>query len=194
MPDPTGTAPTNDAVTNNAATSNAVDVLLAKQAIRELVYQIARGVDRADPAQIVAAFHEDGTDDHGSYQGPAAGFAEWATSFPMVRSQHAIANVLSEVDGDVARAESYFTAQHNWVIDGEMTQVMAGGRYLDSFERRAGVWKLTHRHAIYDWEHLAPLREGVGNRTDGTRDWGERGTTDVSYDFFAGGPSSASGS
>lgn len=58
-----------------------IDVLLAKQAIAELVCRIARGVDRRDPELIRSAFHEDGTDDHGAYRGPAAGFAEWATSF-----------------------------------------------------------------------------------------------------------------
>lgn len=165
-----------------------VDVLLAKQAIRELVYQIARGVDRADAALITAAFHDDGTDDHGAYQGSAAGFAEWATSFPMARSQHHIGNVIAEVDGDSARAESYFSAQHNWPVDGVMMQVMAGGRYLDTFERRQSVWKLTHRHAIYDWEQLVPQQEQEGSRTDGTRAWGERGTGDPSYAFFADGP------
>ncbi|MBI1252247.1 MAG: DUF4440 domain-containing protein [Alphaproteobacteria bacterium] len=164
--------------------------LLAKQACIELVYRVARAIDRCDATLLASCFHDDATDDHGVFKGTAKDFAAWVmpTLHGMIRTQHAVQNILISVEGDHARGESYFRAQHTLpgANGGGETEMIAAGRYLDTFERRGGVWRMTHRHAIYDWSTTSPA----------TSQWesgpmkeilvrGARGEADPSYAHFA---------
>ena len=57
------------------------------------------------------------------------------------------------MDGDIAQVESYVLAWHP-VYDeqaGRETHALAGGRYLDRFERRDGEWKIADRRVVLDW-------------------------------------------
>jgi hypothetical protein len=158
---------------------------LDKQDCTELVYKFARGIDRMDAELVRSVFHPDGTDDHGIFQGSVADYVPWLMDImgTMKLSQHAICNVLIEIDGDVAHGESYFIAHHELVRDGQDQYYHAAGRYLDRFERRDGVWKIAHRLAAYDWSERGPssdffdrLATGKGART-----FGQRGRQDASY-------------
>jgi ketosteroid isomerase-like protein len=173
-------------------TDNRLDDLVAKQECIELIYILARGLDRCDADLIASVYHDDATDDHGLIKGTIQEFV--AGVIPMLRgmtrTSHNITNVLVKVSRDRARGEAYFIAQHT--IGGREageheTEMFAAGRYLDRFERRDGVWKIAHRHAVYDWTMTIPASGGW----DGPpmRDLllrGERGTGDASYAHFAG--------
>ncbi len=168
---------------------DAVQELLDKQACVELVYRMARAIDRCDETLLRSLFHPEATDDHGVFHGTASGFADWVMPVlhGMRRTQHCVANVLVEVDGDVARSESYFTAHHALPNpEGADTYMVASGRYLDSFARRGGEWRLTHRQACYDWNAAAPSTDSWDR--DGMPGWtfGKRGEADPSYANFAG--------
>lgn len=168
--------------------------LLDKQDIVELVYRMARAVDRCDAALMESLFHPDATDDHGMFQGTAKAFVPWVMEVlaSMKATQHLIGNVLIELDGDRASAETYFVAHHVIAADqggiflaakaGEPDQFMvAGGRYLDRFEKRDGAWKFSHRHAIYDWNAEGPSTDKWDR--DALQGWifGQRGRDDASY-------------
>lgn len=165
--------------------------LLDKQACVELVYRLARAVDRCDEALMRSLFHDDATDDHGVFHGSASAFVDWVLPVlsSMRRTQHCICNVLIEVDGDEARGESYFIAHHALPrAGGPDTFMVAAGRYLDRFERRRGAWRFAHRRACYDWNAAAPSTDSWDRATLGAWAFGARGEADASYAHFAGRP------
>ncbi|WP_179045772.1 nuclear transport factor 2 family protein [Sphingobium lactosutens] len=163
---------------------DALDILLAKQACTELVYTLARGLDRCDRGMLLSVFHPDATDDHGGFKGSAAEFVDWVVELlpTMERTQHLIGNVLIDVAGDHAVGEACFMANHDMKnAQGQPIRMIAAGRYLDRFERREGLWKIAHRHAVYDWNANLD-RTDTWDRSPGSpRVFGERGTGDPLY-------------
>ena len=162
--------------------------LLDKQACVELVYRLARAIDRCDEDLLRSLFTPAATDNHGSFCGSAVEFADWVMPVlaTMRRTQHCIANVLIELKGDVAFGESYFVAHHALPqAAGPDAHMVAAGRYLDRFERTQGEWRIAHRQACYDWNAQALSTDGW-NRAQSGWTFGERGANDASYANFAG--------
>lgn len=158
--------------------------LLDKQDCADVVHRMARAIDRCDGELVGELFHPDATDDHGGYKGSAKDFVPWVMEVlsTMTRTQHVIGNILIELDGDHARGESYFIAHHTIPgEDGSDTFMIAAGRYLDRFERRDGVWKLSHRGAVYDWSSAAPSSDIWDRPAMEGYSFGNRGQTDPSY-------------
>jgi hypothetical protein len=94
---------------------------------------------------------------------------------------HLLANVLIEVAGDVALAESYGVAYHRMDRQpGEAfdpaANLVTGFRFVDRFERRAGEWRIARRVATTEWSRVddlagrwdppAGMRRGTRDRTD----------------------------
>ena len=166
-----------------------LQAMLDKSECRDLVYRLARAIDRCDEALLKSLFHDDATDDHGSFHGTAKDFVSWVMPVlnGMRRTQHCICNVLIEVDGDVAYGESYFIAHHALPQDGGPDRFMVGaGRYLDRFERRGGEWKIAHRQASYDWNSNVESTDSWNRDDPGAWTFGARGDADKSYANFAG--------
>src|SRR5690554_5256142 len=136
-------------------------ILADKQACMELVARSARSIDRCDEKLLREQFHEDAHDDHGSFRGSIDEFVKWVMPVlhSMDHTQHFIGQILVELDGDSASSESYFIAHHALKQEGEDRQMVAAGRYLDKFERRDGVWKISSRHAVYDWNRNGPTSD-----------------------------------
>lgn len=154
----------------------------------ELVTRVSRAIDRCDAISLKALFHPDATDDHGIFVGSAEEFIDWVMPVlaTMKRTQHIIGQVLIEVDGDHAAGESYFIAHHAMSgPDGDVFMI-AAGRYLDRFERRDGCWKISHRHAVYDWSSETPLTDKYDRAEQGPMVFGMRGRDDASYAHLAG--------
>ena len=161
---------------------------LDKRACIELIFLLARALDRCDEPLLRSLFHGDATDDHGYFKGTAAEFADWV--FPLLRTMerthHTISNVLVQVQGNRAVSESYFVAYHDLAApDGAPLRMTAAGRYLDRFQRRDGEWKFTHRGAVYDWNASEPRTDKWDRAPGGLRDFGERGTGDPLYAHLA---------
>ena len=168
--------------------------LLDKQDCVELVHKLARAIDRCDSDLVREVFHPDATDDHGMFKGTAADFVPWVMEVlnGMRRTQHIIGNVLVEVDGNKAEGESYFIAHH--VLpggEGADSFMVAAGRYLDRFEKRNGEWKISHRHAVYDWSQTAAASDIWDRANAPGYVFGSRGTADASYSHFARQPQAA---
>jgi hypothetical protein len=169
----------------------ALDGLLAKQAITEQLHRYCRGIDRMDAELTLSVWHPDGTADYGGlYRGSAAGFVDWLwpVHAAMVGHRHEVSNILIELDGDRAASETYvFVTLRVLEPDGSMTDIVGQGRYLDRWERRAGVWAIAHRDYVSDLSqahvveqrdvatHLPPSGEA------GTRRASRRDRTDHSY-------------
>ena len=143
-------------------TQSALQQLLDKQEIHEVLMRYCRGIDRCDAELLNTVYHPDATDDHGMFKGKAADFIPWALN-ALTRednTSHYIANELIEIDGDVAYCESYFYAVHRRRSkDGTPLDLMFNGRYVDRFERRQGQWKIAHRQVVFDRSRLDPLEK-----------------------------------
>jgi hypothetical protein len=148
--------------------SDALQRLIDKDEIRDLMSRYARGVDRADWDAVRATYHDDAYDDHGDYKGGLDGFIAFAKSRTGGATQvmHFLGECLIEFAGpDVAIAETYFFTAHTLgpeaqrqygaSADGGPVQLSHYGRYADRLERRAGVWRIAHRIVIFETTRLS---------------------------------------
>jgi ketosteroid isomerase-like protein len=137
---------------------DAVQQLVDKEAIRQVVLRYCRGVDRADEELLASAYHSDAVDHHGAKPFAGAAIAPGILAMvPSRVSQHQIANQLIQLEGpDAASAETYFTAWQSMPRDGAERMLVAIGRYVDRFEKRAGEWKIAHRVVIVEHTQLLP--------------------------------------
>lgn len=153
----------DSAMTNDDLAAKAA-VVLAKQDIHELIMAQARATDRADEALLRSVWHPGATIDVGVFAGSAdeyCGMILGATA-GMTRMFHSVANEWVDVRGDGAVAESYviaFTTSPG--EEGDMDELV-GGRYVDRFERRGGVWKFVHRTFVMDWTVRQPTSDKSG--------------------------------
>ncbi|MDJ0850270.1 MAG: nuclear transport factor 2 family protein [Myxococcota bacterium] len=160
--------PRSEAEPSEARVGSVVDAalaeLVAKEEIRSVLMRLARGTDRRDPELIRSCYHPDGFDDHGAFQGSPAEFAEWVpkTLALFASTQHVLGNVSIELEGDVARSETYCTAHHVFPPEdpGGPRDAIMGLRYLDRFERRPGSpWLIARRVCAYDYTYIVPISE-----------------------------------
>ncbi|NQZ95617.1 MAG: nuclear transport factor 2 family protein [Myxococcales bacterium] len=135
--------------------SDALQELLDKQAITEVIYRYSRGLDRMDKEMAYRVWHEDGTADYDAiFEGTGHGFVDWVWEAhePMDAHSHQMTNILIEVDGDGATSETYaiVTLRTKRAPDGSASLITSRGRYLDRWSRRGGVWAIDHRVHVQD--------------------------------------------
>jgi len=131
-----------------------LDLLDAKQQISEVLIAYARSNDRADEALLRSCFWPESTHHHGKFEGKSSDFVGFAFKIisGLKYACHHISNIAIEVKGDRAFSECYYFAQHRRTRKaGGEEDVFFQGRYLDFFERRAGVWKIIRRRGLSDY-------------------------------------------
>lgn len=160
--------------------------VIAKQAIRDVLSRYCRGLDRMDRAMAESVFHPEATAlYHDMYEGSGLGFIDWVwqAHASMERHSHQITNVLAETSADTAASEAYVTVVL-WTLpddQGEQTEIVARGRYLDRWICSDGDWAISHREHVLDMQSLYPLSAGpVGSAS--TRD-----ATDPSFAYIRPG-------
>lgn len=142
-----------------------LDVLLAKDQIRDVLYRYARGVDRKDVELLQSCYHPDAIDAHWSFIGNGLEFAEEILEPHQMGSvpvyKHYITNILIELDGDRAFCESSYLFTQSMQLDERHRAAMtAEGRYLDIFERRNDEWRIYHRLLVNEagaWSLPVPI-------------------------------------
>lgn len=144
---------------------NAVQVLLDKDAIRDLVLLYSRAIDRQDIELLRDLYSDDATDTHGdSFDGNAEDYCEFiAGAFPqMPYSGHHVCNHLIAVDGDEAGGEVYALAWH--LVpgrDGGRQEDFMAVRYIDNYRRCTdGKWRFSKRVVTYDFKLRRPFDGG----------------------------------
>jgi len=144
--------------------SDALQRLVDKDEIRDLMARYARGVDRGDWDGVRATYHGDAYDDHGDYKGGIDGFIDFARSRTGGATQvmHFLGECLIEfATADVAVAETYFFTAHTLGPEaqrqygagsdgGAPVQLSHYGRYVDRVERRDGIWRIAHRIVVFE--------------------------------------------
>ena len=129
--------------------------LLDHLEIRQVLARYCRGIDRLDRALISSAYWPDGFDSHVSFAGPVDQFVEWVIGILAKErcTAHILGQFLIDVEGDNAKAETYFNAHHvRDQADGTLLAVSVG-RYIDLFEKRSGEWRIARREVVLDFRH-----------------------------------------
>ncbi|SMP55847.1 Ketosteroid isomerase homolog [Novosphingobium panipatense] len=152
----------------------ALQTLVDKDAIRELVLLYSRAIDRQDIALLRDLYTDDATDTHGdSFDGPAPAYCHFIEgSFPyMPYSGHHVCNHLIAVDGNVANGEVYALAYHLIPTrDGGREEDFMAVRYIDNYRRCGdGRWRFSKRVVTYDLKLRRPFTGG-GDLGQGERD------------------------
>lgn len=165
--------------------NKAIQQLLDKQAIHELVNIYCRAADRHDHALMRSLYHEDATDDHGAFfKGPAMEFIDHLPEIqaPMAILHHNVTTVnirFAADNPDRAEGEVYIIAFHQVKTDDGLMDLLIGGRYLDIYEKRDGQWRFLHRAALADWARVDnpstvdlkhPMVDGAHIGTPGDKD------------------------
>jgi hypothetical protein len=138
--------------------------LLDREAIRDCIYRYSHGIDRRDKETLKLVYWPDATDDHIMFSGNAYEFIEFVWPFleSLRSSTHSMSNILLRVNGDRAHGETYWTVFHREPgQDGKPDyDYVAGGRYLDVFEKRNGEWRIFARQLVRDYYQII---EGTGD-------------------------------
>jgi hypothetical protein len=137
-------------------TAARLEQLLDRQDILDCLTRFSRGTDRFDRELVLSAFHADAVIAAGDFVGSPADLYEWSTQMHREgqnATHHNLLNHTCDLDGDVAHTETYylFVARNR-----DETNWIAGGRYLDKFERRDSTWRIILRNNVIEWSGLVP--------------------------------------
>ncbi len=143
-------------MTVDSATLARLVHLLDRQDILDCLTRFSRGMDRFDRELFLSAFHPDAIIAAGDFVGGPPALYRWASAMHeqgQSATHHNLLNHTSDIDGDVAHAETYYLyAARNR----DETNWLAGGRYIDRLERRDGEWKIALRTNAIEWSGVVP--------------------------------------
>lgn len=163
--------------------------MLDEHQLRKLVHRYCRAVDRGDVATLRSLYHPDAEDDHGGFStGAVDTFIEGiAAARPFLRSmQHHVTTMNFAIDGDRAEGEVYSIATHTFAARDRDVDVVVGGRYLDKYEKRGGLWKFAERSIVTDWANVHdPSRLDLSHPVTAGTQTGATDAKDPSYRFFS---------
>jgi len=131
----------------------ALQELLDRSAVRDVVYTYARGVDRKDIAMVASCFGPEC-----AYEG-ALGRTTARDALARLEERwvqydatmHFMGNCLIELDGDVARSETYCVAYHRRTVGGTQKDFTVAVRYCDEMARTDGRWRIRRRQVFTVW-------------------------------------------
>jgi len=134
-----------------------VEKLRSREEIRQQITRYGRGQEWLDASLMDEVFFDDAEVDFGFFRGV------WKDYKPVLMeieaagetTFHLCASPQIELHGDTAYVEVYGIAGGR---NAGSTNVF-GGRYIDRWERRKGVWKIASRRYVLDW-HIE--NEGKG--------------------------------
>ena len=158
--------------------------LLAKDEIRDCIYAITRGMDRIERELMRSGFHDDAQVCWASAAYvPVDEFMDVAMRMQATTSrvQHLVGNILIELRDDEAGVESYEIGRHLTPFPDGAKDLIIASRYLDTFQRRDGVWKIQRRLKVIDWMRIMEGADATFERMAFT---GRRDRTDESYRVF----------
>lgn len=146
--------------------ASALGQVLAEAQIRDVLGRYCRAIDRMDPALLRSCYHDDATDEHGSFCGTADEYVAWVmalltkydgTTHMLAQSvfdwptNTAVDEGRPESLPSIVRVETYGTSSH-WSAGGAPSaNLVTGFRYIDDFALRDGQWKIACRVAIGEW-------------------------------------------
>jgi hypothetical protein len=134
----------------------AVRALQDRLDVGDLMVRYGRALDSHDWALLRTCFLPDAVADYGALEGRNEGIEEIIAAchralVGLDSSQHLIANVQVEVDGDTASTTCYLHAQHYLVSASGVNTFVVGGTYRDEVVRTPDGWRIAHRVLETTW-------------------------------------------
>jgi hypothetical protein len=133
--------------------------LLDRKACEDVLMRYGRTLDWLDQAGQDSCFWPDAHIDYGFFKGSGK---DWVPTVMTIeatapRRWHLTSGIMVEVAGNTAKGECYgLTVSATENEQGELTDTMFGGRYLDELEKRDGEWRISRRRYVADWVHQFP--------------------------------------
>lgn len=171
----------------------AIQQLLDKQAIMDLLNAYCQASDRHDHAKLRTLYHPDAIDDHGAFfKGLASEFIDQlpAIQDPMKILHHNLTTINivldeSQTECNYAEGEVYVLAYHQVDTEDGLIDLLIGGRYFDKYEKRDGQWKFSYKAVVADWATVdTPSRVKLDHPMLAGSYFGKPGEQDPSYDVF----------
>ena len=171
----------------SASRDELLDRLITERQLLRLSYDFCRGVDRGDTALLETLYWPGAADEHGFNATNTA--RELIDALPVNRraldeTQHHVTTHAFEIDGDRAEGEVYVVAYHRFTADDGPTVVVIGARFLDKYDRRDGIWRISHRRAVESWSVKAPAPQDRGLDMVGRIPRAGIGADDPAHTFF----------
>lgn len=162
---------------NSMINDYSIEQLIVRANMSDVLSLYAHAIDRRRWHLLEHVFHDDAqwwvSSNGDSRNWRAAADASKAIfDAHLGRTHHAIANLLITFEDErTAMSETYVTAYHRVRADaplggmfggiGSEYDLLAGGRYLDTWERRAGTWKISRRRIHSEWRHMQSAADGI---------------------------------
>lgn len=123
--------------------------------IRNVLALYCHACDRLDAEVLGSVYAPEGSyDDHGIVKGSGPNYAREISAMIDETTKsisHTLGQSIIQVDGDEARAETFFLAFMTAVgQDGGPRLSQLAGRFVDRLRRGADGWKIKHRVALHD--------------------------------------------
>jgi hypothetical protein len=134
---------------------DAVQLLVDRDAVHDVMFRYADGVDRRDMERVRACFAPDL-----KVVGWGGGFADRDAMITYISgvaifhtTMHMFGNDYIDVDGDTAHIDCYAMLTHHLDgANGDTSEMnVSGGRYVESLTRRDGQWVITQRGGDPHW-------------------------------------------
>jgi hypothetical protein len=158
--------------------AQAVQAMVDRQAITDVIHRYSRSMDRVDRELGYSLFHGEGEADYGSmFKGTGRGWIDHACARHLescLAHSHQITSITIALDGDSAGSEAYVTAVLRRQEDGRLVQRSVQGRYIDTWARRDGRWAILKRVYVHDFDELREVNSALEG-------WGARDRSDPSY-------------
>ena len=132
---------------------SALQELVDKAGIRDVMMRYARGIDRRDMDLIASSFAPDAYVNYAGRedQGRDNIISRLRTSTSRYRSTHFMGDQEIQINGDTADVETYAIDYLFYTVEGTHYQSMGGLRYVDKMVRQNGQWQVQHRVMHIDW-------------------------------------------
>jgi hypothetical protein len=136
--------------------------MLDRAAVAQVIANWAAWRDRPDWERLATCFHEDGTIAVSWFAGPHQAFIAACQDMaraagPGESTRHFFGLPWTETAGDRAIAETAAVVQIRARVEGVEADLHSWLRFNDFLERRAGVWRIARRVAIYDKDRMDPV-------------------------------------
>jgi hypothetical protein len=136
-----------------------LQAVVDRETIRDLIYRMSRGQDRADAELRRSVLSPDAVFHYGMFDGPASEYLTWLSeqsqsgTYNFEATHHLLGQSLIDVAGGHADSETWFQASHALRDSaGREYVIVHGGRYFDRFARANDGWLMCERTMILDWE------------------------------------------
>jgi hypothetical protein len=163
----------------------ALVALVDRREIEDVILRYCRGIDRLDLELVRSCYWPDATDSHGGFSGTRDEFVAWVGKLlaRFESTSHFVGNLLVELAGEAAVAETYAIAFHRSEEPRASLNGIIGVRYVDRFEKRGGEWKIARRVCVTEWSRVDDVAGRLPIAPGHLR--GARGERDVLYAFLA---------